>query len=133
MKHISREPISLDAYLKHDTPASGAIVLFSGEARNHHAGRGVEILEYEAHEDMAESYLEGILSDAKEKFSLELARCVHRVGRVEIGQSAVVVVTAAAHREEAYAANRYIIDRIKSEAPIWKKEFFQDGTSEWGK
>jgi molybdopterin synthase catalytic subunit len=68
---------------------------------------------------------------AKAKWGLSVAIAQHRIGRVEIGETAVVVITASAHRSEAYEANRYIIDRIKQEAPIWKCEHYQDGAKEW--
>jgi molybdopterin synthase catalytic subunit len=115
----------------HD-PKAGAVVLFSGEVRNHSHTKEVEALYYEAYVPMAEKMIASILSDARLKFKLHGAICVHRIGRVEVCESAVVVITTSSHREEAYAANRYIIDRVKHEAPIWKKEFFADGSAEWG-
>ncbi len=133
MKHISREPIRIADFIEHDTPDAGAFVIFSGEARVVNQDIKVEHLEYEAHLQLADSTIAAILESAENKFKLRYAQCVHRIGRLSIGESAVIVVTAAPHREEAYAANRYIIDRIKSEAPIWKKEFFQDGSSQWGR
>jgi molybdopterin synthase catalytic subunit len=81
---------------------------------------------------MAEKMISSIIADARLKFKLHGAICVHRIGKVEVCESAVVVITTSSHREEAYAANRYIIDRVKHEAPIWKKEIFSDGTAEWG-
>lgn len=132
-KYISYEPINIQhivAEAHHDK--AGAQVIFLGDVRNHHKGQSVDYLEYEAHEVLAEESIAGILNDAKSKFDLHEAVCQHRVGKVEIAQTAVIVVTAASHRKEAYAANQYIIDRVKYEAPIWKKEFFSDGSSEWG-
>jgi molybdopterin synthase catalytic subunit len=73
-----------------------------------------------------------ILSAARERWGLHIAVEQNRVGRLAPGEAAVVVITGSAHRAEAYAANRYIIDRIKHEAPIWKCEHYQDGTHEWG-
>ncbi len=131
--YIKSEPLDFAEMFAHDLPQAGGVVLFSGEARNHHRGKEVAYLEYEAHPDMAARSIREILRDATEKWNLHLAKCVHRTGRLYPGESAVIVVTASSHREEAYAANRYIIDRVKSEAPIWKHEFFPDGTSEWGK
>lgn len=131
--YISSEPLNFAELFAHDLPQAGAVVLFSGEARNHHKGREVAYLEYEAHEILAAKSIESILNDAKEKFRLHMARCVHRTGRLYPGEPAVIVVTAASHREEAYEANRYIIDRVKRESPIWKNEFYPDGTNEWGK
>ena len=113
-------------------PAAGAVVLFSGEVRESNNGREVAFLEYEAHVPLAEKMIAEILDDAKAKWGLSVAIAQHRVGRVEIGETAVVVITASAHRSEAYTANRYIIDRIKHEAPIWKCEHYRDGTKEWG-
>lgn len=113
-------------------PGAGAVVLFSGEVRDRNKGRAVAFLEYEAHLPLAEKLIAEILAEAMEKWSLNVAVAQHRIGRVEIGEVAVVVITASAHRGEAYAANRHIIDRIKHEAPIWKCEHYADGTWEWG-
>src|SRR5579863_6386726 len=113
-------------------PAAGAVVLFSGEVRESNRGRDVAYLEYEAHVLLAEKMIAEILGEAKARWGLSIAIAQHRTGRVEIGETAVVVVTASAHRKEAYDANRYIIDRIKHEAPIWKCEHYRDGTKEWG-
>lgn len=130
---ISYDPIDVQqmVYNAHHDKA-GAQVIFLGDVRNHHKGQSVDFLEYEAHVALAEESIASILMDAKSKFDLHEAVCQHRVGKVEIAQTAVIVVTAASHRKEAYAANQYIIDRVKYEAPIWKKEFFSDGSSEWG-
>lgn len=113
-------------------PNSGAVVLFSGEVRDNNKGRAVTHLEYEAYEPMANKMIDEILKEAISRFKLNQAVCVHRLGRVEISGCAVVVVTGAGHRKEAYDANRFIIDRVKNEVPIWKHEFFTDGTSKWG-
>jgi molybdopterin synthase catalytic subunit len=113
-------------------PGAGAVVLFSGEVRETNQGRAVAFLEYEAVVPLAEKMIGEILAAACEKWGLPIALARHRVGRVDIGDVAVVVITASAHRSEAYAANRYVIDRIKHEAPIWKCEHFTDGTKEWG-
>ena len=113
-------------------PAAGAVVLFSGEVRESNLGRAVAYLEYEAHVPLAERMIAEILCEAKAKWRLSVAIAQHRIGRVGIGETAVVVITASPHRSEAYNANRHIIDRIKHEAPIWKCEHYQDGTKEWG-
>ena len=107
-------------------------MLFSGEVRNDNKGREVTHLEYEAYEPMANKMIAQILEEAKVRFNLNQAVCVHRLGKVEISGCAVVVITGSGHRKEAYDANRYIIDRVKNDVPIWKHEFFTDGTSEWG-
>lgn len=113
-------------------PNSGAVVLFSGEVRDNNKGREVTHLEYEAYEPMANKMIDEIVDEAISRFNLNQAVCVHRLGRVEISGCAVVVITGSGHRKEAYDANQYIIDRVKNEVPIWKHEFFTDGTSEWG-
>jgi molybdopterin synthase catalytic subunit len=113
-------------------PGAGAVVLFSGEVRDNNRGQAVAFLEYEAHAPLAEKLIAEILAEAKGRWSLHIAVAQHRTGKVAVGDTAVVIITASAHRSEAYAANRYIIDRIKHEAPIWKCEYYTDGTHEWG-
>ena len=97
-------------------PAAGAIVTFQGTTRD------VEWLEYEAYREMAEERIAAIVADAVERHGLEAAAAEHRVGTVPLGEPSVAVAVSAAHREEAFAGAREIIDRIKAEAPIWKKE-----------
>src|SRR5690606_5170222 len=94
--------------------------------------KGVKHLVYEAYVPMAKKMIREVLHEAKLKFNLHHAICIHRIGKVQVCETAVVVVTASSHREEAYEANRFIIEKVKHEAPIWKNEFFEDGTSEWG-
>ena len=113
-------------------PACGAVVLFSGEVRDNSNGQTVEYLEYEVHDSMANKMIAEIIAEAKKKWPLNIAVAQHRSGKVAIGESAVVVITATPHRKEAYEANQYIINRIKHEVPIWKCEYFTDGTKEWG-
>ena len=130
---ICLEPIDMAGMLAAGHhPGAGAVVLFSGEVRDHNQGREVAYLEYEAHGPLAEKTIEEILSTARAKWKLHIAAARHRIGKVAIGETAVVVITASAHRAEAFDANRYIIDRIKHEAPIWKCEYYMDGTRQWG-
>ncbi|MDB5258237.1 MAG: moaE [Chitinophagaceae bacterium] len=132
-KLIVTEPIDVCGLLQWaHHPKAGGIVLFSGEVRNHHAQKKVTHLEYEAFVPMAEQMIREITQAAIEKWNLHSAICVHRIGKLDICESAVVVVTAHSHRKESYEANQYIIDRVKHEAPIWKREFYEDGTSFWG-
>ncbi|MCE9499440.1 MAG: molybdenum cofactor biosynthesis protein MoaE [Leptospira sp.] len=133
MTHLQQYPID-PAYLLScaHNPMSGAIVLFSGETRDHHNEKKVLYLEFEAYEPLAEKMIERILQDAGENWKLQNAICVHRLGKVEISEPAVCVITGSSHRKEAYSANRYIIDRVKHEVPIWKREFYSDGSVEWG-
>ena len=129
---LSAEPLDMVGMLAGaHHPAAGAVVLFSGEVRDNNRGMAVSYLEYEAHGPLAEKVIAEILSAARSRYPLQIALARHRTGRVAVGETAVVVITASAHRKEAYAANQYIIDRIKKEAPIWTREFFTDGASEW--
>jgi len=128
---ISEGPIdenALAAGLAGD--AQGAVVSFVGRARNRaDDGREVLELEYEAYGPMAERVLEEIGEEAAERWDASVG-IVHRVGRVPIGEASVVIVCAAAHRDAAYQASRYIIEAIKERLPMWKRERFSDG-SEW--
>ena len=109
----------------------GALVTFVGRARNRaDDGREVLELEYEAYPEMATAVLAEIVGDVERRWTGCIAAVVHRVGRVPIGEAAVAIVTAAAHRSDAYEANRFVIEAIKERLPIWKLERFADG-SEW--
>jgi MoaE-MoaD fusion protein len=124
-------PIDVDA-LERSVAAlgHGAVVTFVGRARDHaDDGRSVTELEYEVYPEMAASVLEAIRREAEERWGVAAA-VVHRHGLVPLGDAAVAIVTAAAHRDDAYAANRYVIEEIKQRLPIWKRERFGDG-SEW--
>ncbi|MCB1321648.1 MAG: molybdenum cofactor biosynthesis protein MoaE [Leptospiraceae bacterium] len=113
-------------------PASGGLVIFSGNVRNFNQGKTVSHLEYESYAPLAEKMMRTILEAAAENWSLHFAGVVHRTGIVAIGEPAVYVVTASAHRRAAYEANAHIIHRTKHEVPIWKKECYTDGTYLWG-
>ena len=133
MKHLQYTDLNYSEFFdEFRNPNSGAVVLFSGEVRDNNKGREVTYLEYEAYEPMANKMIDDILQEAISRFKLNQAVCVHRLGRVEISGCAVVVITGAGHRKEAYDANQFIIDKVKNEVPVWKHEFFADGTSEWG-
>lgn len=131
--YLSESPLNLVELLRMaHNPNAGAVVLFSGEVRINSAGKEVSYLEYEAHSTLASKMIERILYEASSKWSLNFAFAKHRVGKVEVGASAVIVITGSPHRKEAYMANRYIIDKIKHEVPIWKCEYFTDGARVWG-
>ena len=110
---------------------AGAYVGFEGWIRNENEGHLVERLEYESYEPLAVSEGEKVIAEARAKFPLVHAQCVHRSGMLEIGECAVWVGVSSAHRDEAFNACRYIIDQVKVRLPIWKKEHYADGNSGW--
>lgn len=112
-------------------PEAGAFVSFEGWVRNHNDGRAVYELEYEAYGPVALTEGETILSEARARLTIAHAICVHRVGRLAVGDIAVWVGVSAAHRGAAFDACRYIIDEVKVRVPIWKKEHYADGDSGW--
>ena len=132
MFSISNEP--LDARMLGESlrnPGAGACVTFEGWVRNENEGKTVTRLEYEAYESVAIKEGLKILEAGIERFGLLEAKCVHRVGLLEIGDMAVWVGVISGHRGEAFTACKYIIDEIKHKLPIWKKEFYEDGDSGW--
>jgi molybdopterin synthase catalytic subunit len=112
-------------------PDMGAIVTFAGIVRNNFGGRLTAYLEYEAFEPMATAVLAQLAAEAQAQWNTGAIAIHHRVGRLEIGETAVLIVVAAPHRHEAFEAAEQIMDRIKQVAPIWKKEIWADGASEW--
>ncbi len=110
---------------------AGACASFEGWVRNVNEGEGVSALEYETHAAIANTEGELVLTEAFERFDIIEAVCVHRVGRLEIGDCAVWVGVSAGHRGGAFDACRYIIDEIKHRLPIWKKEHYLKGESAW--
>ncbi|PJZ64393.1 molybdopterin converting factor [Leptospira wolffii] len=130
--HITESPIDTNRFLPKDDKI-GAFVFFAGIVRNLNEGKDVTHLEYEAFAPMADEMIGTILADARKKWDLLHTHCVHRLGVLQVSEVAVLVTTGSMHRAEAYEANRYIIDRVKHEVPIWKKEYFADGTSSWSK
>jgi molybdopterin synthase catalytic subunit len=114
------------------TDACGAVVTFAGVVREQSDDeRPVNGLSYEAHETMAVAEFERIAAEARERFGACEIAVVHRVGDLRIGEVAVAVAVASAHRAQAFDACEYVIDELKARAPIWKKEHYVDGGSEW--
>ena len=105
----------------------GAVVVFEGIVREQSHGRKTLYLEYEAYDAMAVRKMEEIGAEAKEKFDVHNIGIIHRVGKLEIGETSVAIVVTAAHRHPAFEACHYAIDRLKQTVPIWKKEYFEDG------
>jgi molybdopterin synthase catalytic subunit len=105
----------------------GAISLFLGTVRDVNAGRRVRFLEYEAYAGMAEREMERIAAEAIARFGVTRVTIVHRVGRLEIGETSVAIAVAAPHRAAAMDACRFVIDTLKASVPIWKREHFEGG------
>ncbi|MEJ2516228.1 MAG: molybdenum cofactor biosynthesis protein MoaE [Gammaproteobacteria bacterium] len=132
MFRISSE--SIDAAALRDELADdscGGFVAFEGWVRNHHEGRRVTGLEYEAYDALAVSEGKKIIAEARERFGASRVACVHRVGSLGLGEMAVWVGASAPHRDEAFAACRYVIDEVKLRVPVWKKEHYVEGDSDW--
>ena len=105
----------------------GAVAIFEGIVRNQTRGRKTLYLDYEAYEAMALAQLESLALEALNKFAIRNVAIVHRLGRLEIGETSVLIVVASAHRAAAFDACRWLIDTLKRTVPIWKKEYFEDG------
>jgi molybdopterin synthase catalytic subunit len=125
---VTDQPISVDEVARRISNAAvGAVVSFAGIVRGTNVGRQVRYLEYEAYPEMAEGMMAQIADEIKARWPVEQVAVVHRIGRQEIGETSVVVAVASGHREGAFEAGRYAIDRIKEIVPIWKKEHFEGG------
>ncbi|MEX2105981.1 MAG: molybdenum cofactor biosynthesis protein MoaE [Solirubrobacterales bacterium] len=123
---VTGGPLSLDALVRSvASPGAGAVVTFQGVTRE------VASLDYEAYAEMAEKRMAEILGACVERHGLEAAAAEHRTGAVELGEPSVIIAVSAPHRGEAFAGAREAIDRIKAEAPIWKREVERDGASRW--
>jgi len=132
MVSITLNPIDAASIVANlSAPEAGGIDLFLGTTRNHSNGRGVALLEYEAYEPMAIRVMEQLEREARTRWPLVNVVMVHRIGQVPLTEASVAIGVSAAHRAEAFEACRFLIDRLKSEVPIWKREHFEDGTSEW--
>ena len=108
-------------------PSAGAIALFLGTTRDHHQGREVTRLDYEAYSGMAEKELAKIAQTVRERWQVTKIAILHRIGRVEIADASVGIAVSSPHRQEAFEACQYAIDTLKKTVPIWKKEFYKDG------
>ncbi len=129
---VTRDPLDAAALLRDAVaPSDGAALLFWGVVRDEHGGRAVSHLEYEAYAPMAEAKLAEIAAEARARWGTGEIAVVHRVGRLEVGEASVAIVVAAPHRAEAYEASRYVIEELKQRVPVWKREGYVDGDSEW--
>ena len=132
MVQITTSPINIQLAVDSvRTPESGGIDTFIGTTRNYSKGRAVSALEYEAYEPMALKVMERIVEEARRRWPVHGVAVVHRVGRVEVGEASIVIAVSSAHRKEAFEACRFLIDKLKQDVPIWKREYFADGSVEW--
>jgi len=109
---------------------SGAVLVFLGVVRNHNLGRRVDFLEYDAYPQMAEKVMQEIAAEAQQRWDITDIAIQHRTGRLEIGETSLLVAVASAHRREGFEAGQWIVDRFKEIVPIWKKEVWEGG-EEW--
>jgi len=125
---LVREPIRAQEIVENlKAPEDGAVVVFDGFVRNNFKGQKTLYLEYEAYETMAYAKMREIAAEIHARFPVHQLALVHRLGRLEIGETAVLIVVSSAHRHAAFEACRYAIDTLKSAVPIWKKEYFVGG------
>jgi len=129
--HLTTERLRLDRLVAEVlSPERGGVATFIGVVRNHHDGRSVVRLEYSAYDAMAEAECQRIVVEAAERWPVRVA-VEHRLGTLEVGDAAVMVAAAAAHRAQAFDACRYVIEELKRRVPVWKREHFADGSMVW--
>src|SRR5262249_41677015 len=132
MIEITDKPIDTQALLDRVTsPAAGAVVLFLGTTRQFTAGRETASLDYECYGEMARTKLAELEAEARLRWSLCDCAIVHRVGHLELGEASGGIAVSTPHRRDAFAAGQWLIDTIKEVVPIWKKENWSDGDSQW--
>lgn len=131
LAEVTETPINSEAVkaLVSDS-TTGAVVLFSGDVRDHDHGRAVLSLTYEAH-PTAQTVLETLVNDFAATSNITAIAAVHRVGEIPIGEAALVVAVGSSHRGDAFAEAGALVDAIKEKLPVWKHQFFADGTDEW--
>lgn len=129
MEHITDQVLDAEI-LKRETenPACGALIVFEGVVRNQHRGRQVQRMEYTAYKPLAERVLQELEEEAKRRFGVAECRIVHRIGELAIGEASVVIVVRSMHRADAFDATEWAIDTLKQRVPIWKNDFYVDGT-----
>jgi len=129
--HLTHDPIDAAALLARARSSDGGVCVFVGVVRDENEGRPTTGIEYEAYGSMAEAEIGRLLAALAKRWPQVRVEILHRLGRLAIGDASVAVLATAPHRAEAFAACREAIDRLKTTVPIWKKEFYRDGTSDW--
>jgi molybdopterin synthase catalytic subunit len=125
---LTRDPIQAEALIaaaKHGE--DGAVIVFDGIVRNNSRGRQTLYLDYEAYEEMATKQMKELAREAITRLEVRNVAIVHRLGRLQVGETSVLIIVSSAHRRQAYEASRWLIDTLKKTVPIWKKETFADG------
>jgi molybdopterin synthase catalytic subunit len=128
---LSAEPIDAGALAAEVDAGTGAVVTFEGRVRAANDGRRVLRLHYDAYPEMAAGVFGDIIRRTRDAHEVRAVRVVHRTGTLKVGETAVAIAVAAAHRPEAFAAARFVIEAVKADLPIWKREEYEDGTSRW--
>lgn len=129
---LTTDPINTQTLLDHvGSPAAGAVVLFLGTVRERTGDRRTDSLDYECYPEMAEKKLAELEAEARRRWPLVACSIVHRLGHLELGEASVAVAVSTAHRGQAFEAGQWLIDTLKEVVPIWKKENWADGTSDW--
>jgi molybdopterin synthase catalytic subunit len=132
MVSITTEPIDTTAVLNQvSSHRAGAVVLFLGTTREFTRERRTESLDYECYPAMAQKKMSELEVEAREKWPIVECAIVHRLGRLALGEASVAIAVSSPHRRDAFEAGQWLIDRLKEVVPIWKKENWADGTSEW--
>jgi len=132
MIQLTNEPIDSAALTEAvRSNSAGAVVLFLGTVREMTNGRQTVALDYEAFSQMAEAQLEELLAEARRQWPIVNAGIIHRLGHLELGDISVAVAVSTPHRQQAFEAGKFLIDRLKEVVPIWKKENWADGSTEW--
>lgn len=128
---LSAEPIDAAELAATVESGCGAVVTFEGRVRDVNKGRRVVRLHYDAYPSMADAVFADILRRTRETHPVSAVRVVHRTGTLGVGETAVAIAVAAGHRDEAFAAARFVIEAVKAELPVWKREEYEDGSSRW--
>lgn len=132
MDRIVSEAIDCRAVIDEVTGEDrGAVLTFAGTVRNTNLGRTVRSIDYHAYESMARKEIEKLELETVGRWPGVKIRIVHRIGRLELGEASVFIAAAGAHRDESFAALRHAIDRLKENAPVWKRELYEDGSEAW--
>ncbi|OHD70620.1 MAG: molybdenum cofactor biosynthesis protein MoaE [Spirochaetes bacterium RBG_16_49_21] len=127
---LQNEPIDMAQMLHEvESDSDGAVVSFVGKVRKNSRGKNVLHLEYEAYREMARKELAKAADEAEEKWGISNCLVAHRFGRIEVGEASIIIAVSSPHRHEAFLAAQYLIDTVKKKVPIWKKEYYSDGSS----